>query len=250
VTTVQRLKFLIAYDGRPFEGWQSQARGNTVQDHIERALQKICGARVIVHGSGRTDTGVHALGQVAHADIPAGRLSTEKWTAALNGHLPGEIRVLRTTRAPSSFHARFQARGKIYVYRIWNAAVFHPLERGRAWHLPGPLDLDTLRACARMLEGTHDFGGFAANRRGATASSSVRTVRRIKVRRRGALLTLHFEADGFLYKMVRLMTGTIVRCAQGKMESHVIKELLAGKGARKTSFAAPPDGLYLARVFY
>ena len=248
---MERLKLWIAYDGAPFEGWQSQARGNTVQDHLERAFQPICGTRIVVHGSGRTDTGVHALGQVAHVDVPARRLPPEKWTSALNAHLPPEIRILRTRRASAQFHARFQTRGKIYLYRIWNAAVLPPFERGRAWHLPMVLDLQTLRTCAQMLVGTHDFAGFAANRRGRSASaSSVRTVRRIALQRRGALITLRFEADGFLYKMVRLLTGTIVRCAQGRMDSQIIRELLARKGERKTSFAAPAEGLYLARVLY
>ena len=250
MTGVERLKFVIAYDGRPFEGWQSQLRGNTVQDHIERALKTISGTRIALHGSGRTDTGVHALGQIAHADVPAQRLSSEKWTAALNGHLPPEIRILRTSRATADFHARFGARGKIYRYRIWNAAVLHPLERGRAWHVPAPLDLNTLAECARLLEGTHNFAGFAANRRDATASSAVRTVRTVAVRRRGALITLRFEANGFLYKMVRLLTGTIVRCAEGKMDPRKITELLAQKGDRKTSFAAPAEGLDLVRGLY
>jgi tRNA pseudouridine38-40 synthase len=248
---MERVKLWIAYDGAPFEGWQSQARGNTVQDHIERAFKPICGTRIAVHGSGRTDTGVHALSQVAHVDVPARRLPPEKWTSALNAHLPPEIRILRTSRANPKFHARFQARGKIYLYRIWNAAVLPPFERGRAWHLPTPLDLATLRTCAEMIEGRHDFAGFAANRRGGTASvSSVRTVRRISLQRRGALITLRFEADGFLYKMVRLLTGTIVRCAQGRMDPQIIRELLARNGQRKTSFAAPAEGLYLARVLY
>jgi len=247
----ERLKLFIAYAGAPFEGWQSQARGNTVQDHIERAFKIICGIRIGLHGSGRTDTGVHALGQVAHADVPAQRLPPDKWTSALNAHLPPEIRVLRTTRTKANFHARFQARGKIYVYRIWNAAVLHPLERGRAWHLPAPLHLETLQACARLLEGKHDFAGFAARRANKTeAASSVRTIRQILLRRRGSLITLHFEADGFLYKMVRLLTGTMVRCAQGKMDPNVIRDLLAQKEKRKTSFAAPAAGLYLMRVLY
>jgi tRNA pseudouridine38-40 synthase len=175
----------------------------------------------------------------------------------LNAHLPGEIRILRISRASPNFHARFQARGKIYLYRIWNGPVLPPVERGRAWHLPAPLDLQTLRRCAQMLEGTHDFAGFAANRRerqtrrsSSPPSSSVRTVRCIGLQRRGALLTLRFAADGFLYKMVRLMTGTLVRCAQGRMPPETIRELLTHQGARKTSFAAPPDGLYLVRVLY
>jgi tRNA pseudouridine38-40 synthase len=245
-----RLKLLIAYDGRPFRGWQSQAGGNTVQDHVESAFAKICGERVTVHGAGRTDAGVHALGQCAHADVPTSRLSSPQWAAALNGNLPREIRVLKCTRAAPDFHARFSAAGKIYTYRIWNYAVHSPFEIGRAWHLPGTLDVEVLRSCANRLAGTHDFAAFAANR-GKPAGDTVRTIAKIVVRRRGPLVTLTFEGNGFLYKMVRLITGTIVRCAQGRAEPEVIARLLAAsRGKLKTSFAAPADGLYLVRVLY
>lgn len=244
-----RLKLWIAYDGRPFRGWQSQAGGNTIQDRIEDAFERICGVRIPIHGSGRTDTGVHALGQVAHADVPRRKFPVPKWTGALNGHLPPEIRVLRVQAASAGFHARFQARGKVYAYRIWNAPVLHPLEFGRAWHVHTPLDLDIFKECARLLEGVHDFAGFAA-RRGAGQLDSVRNLRRIDVRRRGPLIVLRFEADGFLYKMVRLLTGTMVRCAQGRAACEWIRQLLEARGRRKTSFAAPAAGLYLMRVLY
>ena len=246
---MQRLRLLIAYDGRPFRGWQSQAGGDAVQDHLERAFAQLCGKRIVVHGSGRTDTGVHALGQVAHVDVSRGRLPLKQWAPALNAHLPREIRVLKVTPAGADFHARFQTRGKVYIYRIWNAPIMHPLELGRAWHVPAILDLAELRACAALLEGTHDFAGFAANRRGVE-SETTRTLQPIVLRRRGSLLTLHFEGDGFLYKMVRLLTGTLVRCAQHRADRQFIATLLAAKQRTKTSFAAPPDGLYLARVLY
>lgn len=246
-----RLRLLIAYDGRPFRGWQSQATKDAVQDHLEAAFAQTLGEKVSVQGSGRTDAGVHALAQVAHADVPRDRLPLAAWPGALNHFLPHEIRVLRVTRAASDFHARFDARGKIYVYRIWNAPCLHPLEIGRAWHLPGALDRDLLRAGAALLTGRHDFAGFAANRApGYAAEDTVRTLRRITLAERGSLLTLRFEGDGFLYKMVRLLTGTLVRCAQGRAELDFIRALLAEKGARKTSFAAPAAGLYLARVLY
>jgi tRNA pseudouridine38-40 synthase len=246
-----RLRMVIAYDGRPFRGWQSQATKDSVQDHLEAAFAHTIGDRVVVHGSGRTDAGVHALAQVAHADVPAERLEVAAWLGALNNFLPPEIRVLRVTRAAADFHARFHARGKIYTYRIWNSPYLHPLEIGRVWHMPSALDLDVLRAGLPLLEGKHDFAGFAANRApGYAAEDTVRTVRRITFVPRGDLLTLRFEGDGFLYKMVRLVTGTLVRCAQGRAELSFIKELLAGKGARKSSFAAPAEGLYLTRVLY
>jgi tRNA pseudouridine38-40 synthase len=246
-----RLRLLIAYDGGPFRGWQSQATKDAVQDLIEAAFVKLLGERVVVVGSGRTDAGVHALGQIAHADVPSGKLPLEKWQGALNCRLPPEIRILRATRAAADFHAQFHARGKIYTYRIWNAPCHHPLELGRAWFLPGALDVAALRAAAPILIGKHDFAGFAANRRGGPPDpDTVRTIRRIGITSRGALLTLRFEGDGFLYKMVRLLTGTLIRVAQHRAPASFLTELLAAKGAKKTHFQAPAEGLYLTRVLY
>jgi tRNA pseudouridine38-40 synthase len=247
---VERLRLLVAYDGRRFSGWQSQADRNAVQDHLEAALEKITGGAVRVHGSGRTDAGVHALGQVAHIDVPKALHGPARWLAALNANLPAEIRVLRVTRVRGGregFHARYDASGKRYTYRIWNATWLHPLEIGRAWLVPWPLDLAKLRAAAALLVGRHDFAGFAANRR-PPEKDTVRTIFRIALQQRGPLVTLHFEGDGFMYKMVRILTGTLVRQAQGKAELPELRRFLAGEA--KSQFAAPADGLYLAKVFY
>ena len=242
-----RLKLIIAYDGRSFLGWQSQAGGQTVQDHLETAFARLCGHRIVVHGSGRTDAGVHALAQCAHVDAGHARFKPADWIPALNAHLPREIRVLKCSQAKPDFHARFDARGKIYTYRIWNHPVHSPFERGRSWHLPGPLDVSYLKATAEQLTGTHDFAAFAANR-GKPDENTVRTVRRIALSKRGPLITLTFEGTGFLYKMVRLMTGTLVRCSQHRDDPGWIPDLLNGK--KKTSFAAPAEGLCLTRVLY
>ena len=244
-----RLKLLLAYDGRPFRGWQSQATGDAVQDSLERAFAKIVGHRIPTHGSGRTDAGVHALGQVAHADVPRARHTAATWLAALNANLPPEIRILRVTRARPDFHARFDARRKLYTYRIWNAPTLHPLEIGRAWHIHGHIDLARLRECAALLTGTHDFASFAANRRKPDLDT-VRTIHRIAIVRRGPVLTLGFEGSGFLYKMVRILTGTLLRCAQHRAEPEWIAALLAAPGLAKSHYAAPADGLYLTRVIY
>ena len=244
-----RLRLVVAYDGRSFQGWQSQARGDTVQDRLQGALAALCGGQpVTVHGSGRTDAGVHARGQVIHADLPAhDRLTPDRWTLALNAHLPPEIRVLSARVAPDGFHARFSARGKWYRYRIWQHPVLSPFQHGRAWHLPSPLDGELLAAAARKLVGTHDFRAFAANR-GKPGENTVRTIHRIDVQRRGRAVTLDFTGNGFLYKMVRLLTGSMVRCAQGRAPLGWLDDLLAGRG--RTSFAAPAEGLYLMRVYY
>ena len=248
----ERLKLVVAYDGRPFAGWQSQAGGGAVQDHLETALTKIAGAPVRVHGSGRTDAGVHALGQIAHADVPPGKHALKTWLSAANANLPFEIRVIDVKRVPGGrdgFHARYSATGKRYEYRIWNASWLHPLEIGRAWHVPQRLDIELMNAAAKRLIGRHDFAGFAANR-GEEEPDTTRTIREIRIRKKGPLITFRFEGDGFLYKMVRLLTGTLVRVGQGKATAHFIDELLAAKGRKKTQFAAPAEGLYLAKVFY
>lgn len=253
---VRRLRMLIAYDGGPFMGWQSQASGKTVQDRLEAALAYLCGGgsganRIMVHGSGRTDSGVHARGQVAHADLPAAdRMTAFKWCGAINAQLPPEIRVETARFVSEKFHARFNATGKTYLYRIWNAPVLNPFEIGRAWHLSGALDVDVLKTGAAMFVGEHDFAAFAANR-GKPDENTVRVIRSLRVRRQGTLLTLEFTGNGFLYKMVRLMTGSLIRCAQGRNSLEWLARLLKeGRRATKTNFVAPAEGLYLMRVRY
>lgn len=248
----ERLKLTIAYDGRPFSGWQSQADANGVQDHIEAAFLSVAGLKLRIHGSGRTDAGVHATGQIAHADLPRGRLTPATWQAALNAHLPDGIRITQATRVrggEDGFHARFSAKGKRYLYRIWNAPYLHPLEIGRAWHVPRSLDRDLLREAAALLIGRHDFARFTANR-GQKENNTVRTIRQIRVRSSGPLVTLTFEGDGFLYKMVRLLTGTIVRVAEGRAPLSFIRDLLSPQVRARTHFMAVAEGLYLTRVLY
>lgn len=252
VAAVERLKLVVAYDGRPFAGWQSQTTGGGIQDHLEAVLTKIAGAPVRVHGSGRTDAGVHAIGQIAHADVPAGKRKPETWLAAANANLPPEIRIQRVTRVKGTrdgFHARYSATGKRYEYRIWNDRWLHPLEIGRVWHVPQKLDLKLMQAGAKKLVGRHDFAGFAANR-GKEEPDTVRTLTTVRVTQKGPLFILRFEGDGFLYKMVRLLTGTLARVGQGKADPNYISHLLEKKGREKTQFAAPAEGLFLAKVFY
>lgn len=245
--TTQRLKLWIAYDGAAFAGWQSQRGGNTIQDRLQLAFLKITGTKIVVHGAGRTDAGVHALRQCAHVDVLRERLALAEWRNALNANLPREIRVLQCMRASAAFHARFSATGKIYTYRVWNAAVLSPFALNRAWHLPGEIDFGLLKSSAQLLCGTHDFAGFAANR-GSPPRTTVRTISRVAVTQAGSLITLQFEGDGFLYKMVRLLTGTLLQIARGRSDPSLIADVLARK--LKTTFAAPAAGLYLTRVVY
>ncbi|HEY6840463.1 MAG TPA: tRNA pseudouridine(38-40) synthase TruA [Chthoniobacterales bacterium] len=247
--TLERLKLTVAYDGRPFSGWQSQPNQNSIQDHLQRAFFQIVAAPVKLHGAGRTDSGVHALGQVAHVDVPLRKMSPSTWMAAVNAHLSPEIRVIRCQLATPGFHSQYSAAGKVYRYRIWNAPVFHPLEVGRSWHIPYNLDFDMLRAAADQLIGTHDFASFAANR-GKAAVTTTRTIHQIRLHRRKELVVLEFEGSGFLYRMVRMLTGTIIRVAARRADIHWIAELLAARGKIKTNCTAPSAGLYLVRVKY
>ncbi|MDQ6859759.1 MAG: tRNA pseudouridine(38-40) synthase TruA [Verrucomicrobiota bacterium] len=246
-----RLKFVVAYDGRPFAGWQSQANGNTIQDILEQAFANVSGETIRVHGSGRTDAGVHSLAQVAHVDVPSRSLPPETWTAALNASLPSAIRVLRCAYAPAAFHARFTTRGKLYRYRIWNDRYLSPFEEGRAWHVTGLLDLATFESEAQQYLGKHDFAGFAANR-GKPTLDTVRTITSVRVRKSGKCITVEFAGDGFLYKMVRLMVGALVSVARGKSPVGEIRERLQRPHAfiKHARPAAPACGLYLVRVLY
>jgi len=243
-----RLKLVIAYDGAPFVGWQSQEGGRTVQDLLEASMKKITGERVVVHGSGRTDSGVHALGQVAHADLPDGSLQPADWLRALNATLPPAIRVLRASRAKPDFHARFDAKGKVYRYVIRTAPVLPPHEAGRVWHLPQELDLVRMHEAAEIFVGRHDFAPFSVNRRTAVRDTC-RNISRLDIRASEAMVSLTFEGEGFLYKMVRMLTGALIRAAQGRVEIAGLRERLAG-GGTKWNYVAPAAGLYLVKVKY
>jgi len=245
----RRLKLIVAYDGRGFAGWQSQSHRNTIQDHLERALEHITGEAVRVHGAGRTDAGVHALAQCAHVDLANSRLSAARWTGALNARLPPTIRVLRCRYVSKDFHARLSAKGKIYRYRIWSAPVLPPFEHACAWHIARPLNLEVLRTAAKSFVGTHDFASFAANR-GKRERSTIRTIYSVRVRQSGSCLTIEFDGDGFLYKMVRLIVGSLVKCALGELPTQNLTDRLASAHVGSARFAAPPEGLFLVRVRY
>jgi tRNA pseudouridine38-40 synthase len=247
--SIARLRLTVAYDGGAFSGWQSQPGGNAAQDHLAAAFHQILGMTPKVHGAGRTDAGVHALAQVAHVDVPKGKFTRDVWLPALNAHLPREMRVLRCQAVSLDFHARFSARGKVYRYRIWNAAFQHPLELGRSWHVSRRLSTEVLRRATSALVGTHDFAAFAANR-GTPSASTLRTISSIGVRRKGSVITLDYSGDGFLYRMVRLLTGSVVQVALGRYDLAWLQELLAEPKGRKSHHLAPAGGLYLVKVMY
>ena len=244
-----RLKLTVAYDGAAFAGWQSQAHRNTVQDELERALHKISGHRIRVHGAGRTDAGVHALAQCAHVDLPDKRMSIERSRNALNAVLPAAVRILRCQHVSQKFHARFSATGKLYRYRIWAAPILPPLELGRAWHIFSPLNVDLLKAAGQKFIGRHDFAAFAANL-GRKEKDTTRTVSSVCIRRSGPRITIDVAGDGFLYKMVRLMVGEMTRVALGKIDMSEIASRLKSGRADGSRFVAPAEGLYLMKIWY
>jgi tRNA pseudouridine38-40 synthase len=250
---VDKLKFklTIAYDGTEYVGWQIQSNGVTVQQRIEEAVRKLWPGAERLHSSSRTDTGVHALGMVAHVEIPAleFKMPVARMTLALNAHLPDDIRVVAARRCRPEFHARFDARGKQYRYFIWNHPAMNPLLRRQAWHLPGKLDLGAMRAAARLFAGKHDFKSFAATRN-YEMESTTRTLARCDLRRSGPLLTFIIEGDGFLYKMCRGIVGTLAQVGQGKIATGDLGAILARKDRREAGMTAPAHGLVLWRVFY
>lgn len=242
-------RLLLSYEGSAFKGWQIQGTEPTVQLALESAVRTIWEKQVPVHGSGRTDAGVHALGQVASFTAPAKFRDMARLRAALNNNLPEAVRVLRCSLAPDRFHARFSATGKEYRYLIYNDEILPPFELGRVWHVPRPLDLEAMQAAASQLIGTHDFASFASNP-GYARTSTVRTITRADIQARGPRLQLTFRGDGFLYRMVRNLTGALVKVGHHRIGVEQFANIL--RACRRTAApnTAPACGLYLVRVFY
>lgn len=244
-----RLKLTLAYDGAGFRGWQSQAGGGGVQDVLQESLSRLAGGKKIrAHGSGRTDAGAHAIGQVAHTDVPAGRAGALFWLQSLNAILPPQIRVMSCRVVADDFHARYSATGKTYDYFLWTGPILPPHLAGRCWHVR-PVEPKALRRAAKILAGRHDFAGFSANR-GTPVADTRRHLRRIAVSSDGSLVRLRFEGDGFLYKMVRMLVAAMLRTAQGRSTLSDLRERLAGRSTQFPRDVAPADGLYLVRVRY
>lgn len=243
-----RLRFTVAYHGGDFSGWQSQIGGGTVQDVLEKAFATIARTRIVVQGAGRTDAGVHAIAQCAHADVPDHSLPPDRWLRALNSHLPQGVRVMTATAARAGFHARFSAKGKIYRYSIWNNPSMLPTERDRAWHVPHVVDPALLRLACDTFIGTHDFAAFSANRRN-DPRSTIREITAIQCSQRGPRITLTFHGTGFLYKMVRMLTAAAIRCATGRIALADLRSRLTSRAPR-WNIVAPAEGLCLVRVRY
>ncbi len=247
-------KLVLAYDGAELVGWQRQASGTSVQALLEDALAALVGHEVTVVGAGRTDAGVHALGQVASFTVER-PLAADTVLRAVNARLPPSVRIVEATEVDGAFHARFGARSKVYRYRIWNGEVLSPFERRYAWHLPGALDVDRMAAAARVVVGRHDFAAFRA------AGTMTKTTERVIFSARlqaqevpgsgGArLVTCEIVGDGFLRHMVRNIVGTLVEIGRGRRPVEWMATVLESRDRQEAGPTAPAEGLILVSVAY
>ncbi len=243
----RRILLTVSYDGTAYAGWQWQDNAVSVQQRLEEALVKLIGATVRVTGASRTDAGVHALGQRAHFDT-ASRIPPEKYPFALNTCLPPDIRVLDGREVPGSFHARFDAMGKRYTYRIHNAPHASALYRNVTAHVPYRLDVERMREALGALLGTHDFAAFEAS--GGTAKTTVRTLTEASLTQEGPLLTLTVCGNAFLYNMVRIIAGTMLDIGMGRKPPDAFQEALETRNRLSLGITAPACGLELTKVFY
>jgi tRNA pseudouridine38-40 synthase len=246
-SSLPRWKCVCAYDGTNFAGWQSQAGGRAIQDVIEARLARIFERQVRIHGSGRTDAGVHAHGQVFHFDA-AWRHEPEKLLAALHTGLPPAIQIKSIRRAAAGFHARFDATGKRYDYHV-HLGDADPFLRPYCWPVFRPLDVPAMRRAAALLVGRHDFRAFAAVN-GSAREDTVRELRRLDVVWRGQRITITAESDGFLYKMVRSIVGILIAVGEGKLTEADVRGILRSRTRTAAVQTAPARGLFLTRVFY
>lgn len=245
---MQRWKLTLEYDGRPFVGWQRQDNGPSVQECLERAAETLDGRPVMVQGAGRTDSGVHALAQVAHLDL-AKPLRADQVRDALNHHLkPNPVAILSAEAVGDDFHARFSATGRAYLYRILNRRAPPALDQGRVWHNPRPLDAEAMHAAAQELIGHHDFTSFRSS--DCQAESAVKTLDTVTVRRAGEEIHIDVTARSFLHNQVRIITGTLELVGRGKWRPRDIARALEARNRAAAGPTAPPEGLYLAAVRY
>lgn len=244
---MKNVKLTIQYDGTDFSGWQRQPNGRTVQEEIEKALSTLLKKEVKVNGSGRTDAGVHALGQVANFreefSIPINRIPT-----ALNGILPEDISILIAEEVDMDFHARYCTEGKRYVYKIYNSQVRNPLFRNQSYWVRDALDLEKIKTASQFFVGEHDFRGFMAS--GSSIKDTVRTIYSMDVFVNKNMIIIETSGNGYLYNMVRIIVGTLIEVGRNKIELKHIPGIIEEGIRERAGHTAPPQGLYLAEVYY
>ena len=241
-------RLTLSYDGSRYNGWQKQGNTpNTIQEKLETLLTRLIGEPIEANGSGRTDAGVHAMGQVVSFRCTAKQDCTAL-LADIRKYLPEDIGALELSEASPRFHARLNAVSKTYVYRVWNSDAPNVFERKYMYTVPDPLDLSAMEAAAAHLVGTHDFMSFCANKR--MKKSTVRTITSIRMERLGNELRFTVSGDGFLYNMVRILVGTLLEVGTGKRDATSIPALLEAKDRSKAGYLVPPQGLRLETVYY
>lgn len=245
-----KYKLIIAYDGTGYSGWQIQPHDKSIQQTLQQSITTILRHHVVLIGSGRTDAGVHAYGQTAHFKHET-EIDLYRFHNSLNGIIPHDIRIRSVELAAPDFHAQHNAVGKEYHYHLYLDKVMDPFRRLYCWQIYHTLDRDLLRQAASLFVGTHDFTSFANEaHRGTASKDPIRTLRRLDVIDEEGGVRLEFEGDGFLYKMVRNIVGTLVDVASGKRPIEDIPKIFASTDRRQCSMAAPPQGLFLMRVEY
>lgn len=247
-TGVRNIKLTVAYDGTAYHGFQRQANACGIQAILEERLATLCGHPVKINGAGRTDSGVHAYGQVVNFFTGTGGIPTEKIPAAMQGLLPPDIVIREACEVPAEFHARYSAQSKVYVYHIYCQPVANPFYRNYSWHIRQSLDHLAMHQAAQIIVGTHNFSAFQAA--GGPERNPVRTILEASCRPRGELLEFSFWGTGFLYHMVRNLVGTLVDVGTGKRSVNDVARILAGQDRRQAGITAPPQGLYLKEVYY
>lgn len=242
---MKRIKLVVAYDGTNYQGWQIQRNGETIESMLNRALQSLTGEPIRVMGVSRTDSGVHALGNVAVFDTEA-RMPGDKFSYALNQRLPEDIRIQASCEVPGDFHPRYQETVKTYEYRILNREFPLPSCRLNTYFTYYTLDVDRMCQAAAFLTGEHDFKSFCAA--GAQVKTTIRTIYDLQIRKDEDLLTIRITGNGFLYNMVRIIAGTLMKVGTGEWEPEYIEEILKAKDRRKAGPTAPAKGLTLLEI--
>ena len=246
-TSMATIKLTIEYEGTAYAGWQRQPNHISIQATLEDALFKITQQHTPTVGAGRTDSGVHALGQVVSFHSNKSLRGTQ-WAPALNSYLPKNITVISSEQVSDDFHARFSAKGKVYEYRITTQASRPALHRHRAWHFPHPLDTDAMRMAISEFSGTHDFTSFRGQR--SQTMNPLCTIIHLSLHEDSPLFTIRIEGNRFLKQMVRAIVGTVVEVGQRKRGPHTIQDIFQAKDRRAAGRTAPPHGLYLVQVLY
>ena len=244
---MRNIKLTIQYDGTNYCGWQKQNNAKSIQEEIGRSIVKVTGEEVKLIGASRTDRGVHAQGQVANF-MTASNIPADKFKYAINSNLPEDIRIKESELVDDSFHSRYDAVGKKYIYLIFNRRILNPLYRNYSYHVPYELNINHMEIAAKYFLGTHDFSAFmAAN---SSVKSTVRTIYDIELTRNKDLISVSIKGNGFLYNMVRIIIGTLVEVGSGKLSPHSIPQIIESKNRKTAGHTAAAKGLYLEEIYY